>query len=139
MIKTCFQGKIYFVDEGSQNIFAYQLTFTKLELKVRRSTEYVIVWISKGLYKSKLLPLHGAILTNIKYFLPKIAMQFNNTPLVVEQDNYATEIVNDYIVYNLDNWRKILLRNFRIKNCLFGATTVVKNSDKKITCIVVME
>ena len=91
------------------------------------------------MYKSKLLPLHGAILTNIKYFLPKIAMQFNNTPLVVEQDNYATEIVNDYIVYNLDNWRKILLRNFRIKNCLFGATTVVKNSDKKIGCIVVME
>ena len=36
-------------------------------------------------------------------------MQFNKTPLVVEQNNYATKIVNGYIVYDLDNWPKFCL------------------------------
>ena len=40
-------------------------------------------------------------------------MQFNNAPLVVEQNN-----------------DKILLRDFRLKNCLFGATIIGKDSDK---------
>ena len=36
-----------------------------------------------------------------------------------------------YIVYDLDTWVKILLRNFTIRNCLFDATTIVENSDKE--------
>ena len=42
-----------------------------------------------------------------------------------------TKIVNVYIVYDLDAWPKIPLRNFTMKNCLFGATSIVKNSDKE--------
>ena len=57
-------------------------------------------------------------------------MQFNDTPLVVEQNNYATKIVNTFIVYDLDNLPKIPLRNFALKNCLFGATNIAKNSYK---------
>ena len=51
-------------------------------------------------------------------------MQFNNTPLVIEQNNYTTKNVNVYIVYDLNNWPKIPLRNFRLKNCLFRATNI---------------
>ena len=40
-----------------------------------------------------------------------------------------TTIVNVYIVYYLDNWPKILLNNFTLKNCLFGGTNAVTNSD----------
>ena len=58
-------------------------------------------------------------------------MQFNNTPLVVAQNNYITKTVNAYIVYDLDNWTKNPLRNFTLKNCLFGATNIVKNNDKE--------
>ena len=36
-----------------------------------------------------------------------------------------------YIVYDLDTCLKILLRNFTIRNCLFDATTIVKNSDEE--------
>ena len=32
--------------------------------------------------------------------------------------------------YDLDNCSKLRLRNFILKNCLFGATNIVKNSDK---------
>ena len=58
-------------------------------------------------------------------------MQFVYTPEVVDQINYATKIVNVYIVYDLDYWPKIPLKNLKLKNCLFGATNIAKNSDKE--------
>ena len=46
-------------------------------------------------------------------------MQFDNSNLVVEQNNYATKIVNVYIVYDLDTGPKVLLINFKLKiTCL---------------------
>ena len=60
----------------------------------------------------------------------RIGIQFNNSVLVVEQ-NYATKIVNAYIVYDLDDWPKNPKRNFKLKNCLFDVTNIRKNSDKK--------
>ena len=44
-----------------------------------------------------------AFLPNIKYFGCKIGIKFNNTPLVVEQNNYKTKTVSAYIVNDLDN------------------------------------
>ena len=38
--------------------------------------------------------------------------------------------MNAYIVYDLDNWLKIPLRNFALKNCLFVAIDTRKDSDK---------
>ena len=51
--------------DGSENMFAYQPPFIMLGLKVNKSAEYVIDWKSKGLNKSKLLPLDGAFFSNI--------------------------------------------------------------------------
>ena len=45
-----------------------------------------------------------------------MGIQFNKTPLVVEQNNYTTKIVNVYIVYDLDNCSKNPLRNFTLIN-----------------------
>ena len=64
-----------------------------------------------------------------KYFEYKIGLQFNNTPLVVEQNNYARKIVNVYIVYDLDYWSKIYI-NFTVLHRLFGATNKLRNNDK---------
>ena len=37
-------------------------------------------------------------------------------------------------------WQKLPLRNFTLKNCLFGATNIVKSCDKKLcVCIVATE
>ena len=36
-----------------------------------------------------------------------------------------------YIVHDLDAWQKIPLKNFTLKNCLFGATNIAKSSDKE--------
>ena len=58
-------------------------------------------------------------------------IKFDKDPLARVQNNYVTKIVNISIVYNLYAWTKIALRNFTIKNCLFGATSRVKKSDKQ--------
>ena len=39
------------------------------------------------------------------------------------------KIVNVYIIYDLDVWLRNLTSN--LKNCLFEATNIVKNSDNK--------
>ena len=72
----------------------------------------------------------SAFLYNIKLPGYKIRIQFNKSVLVIEQNNYATKIVNAYIVYDLDKWPRILFNNFELKNCLFGAINIVKNSNK---------
>ena len=47
-------------------------------------------------------------------------MKFDKDPFAVEQNNYLTKTVNVYMVYDLNAWPKISLRNYMIKNCLFG-------------------
>ena len=95
-------------------MFVYPPTFNVLELKIDKDPKYIIVWKSKGVYNSKLIALHGALLPNVNDFGNKIGIQINNAPLFVEQ-NYVSRIVNVYIVYDLDNWPKNPLRNFTQK------------------------
>ena len=57
--------------------------------------------------------------------------QFDKDPLVVEQNNCTSKVVNVYIVYDLNAWQRNPTTNFKFKNCLFGATSVIKNSRKE--------
>ena len=41
------------------------------------------------------------------------------------------KIENVYVLYNLDAWPRNPTTNFKSQNCLFGATSIVKNSDKE--------
>ena len=111
-------------------VFVYQPLFNMLELKKDKGTEYVIGWRSKGVYNSKLTSWHGTFLPNMKYFGQKIGIQFKNTSLVVEQNNYMTKAVDAHIAYDLDNWPKIPFRNFTLKNCLFGVINIEKDNDR---------
>ena len=83
------------------------------------------------MYTSNLKPLYTAFLHSIKRSRYKMGIKFDKNCLVVEQNNYLNKILNAYVVYNLDAWPKILLKHFTIKNCLFGATSIVKDSDKE--------
>ena len=79
----------------------------------------------------KLKPLYTAFLHSIKLTGYKIGIKLNKDPLAAEQDNYFTNIVNFYVVYDLAAWLRNPTYNFKFKNCLFGATNIVKNSDKE--------
>ena len=91
-------------------MFVYQPTFKTIKYK-NTNIEYITEWISNGLYNSRLNALNSDFLLNIKYFTKRMGIQFNNILLVVEQSNHTTEIVNVYIVYDLDNWPNVPLRN----------------------------
>ena len=122
-------GKMFFGDDSSQNIFAYQPTPDTLELKKDKSTDYVNSWKSKEVYTSK-LKLSRDIL-RIKRFGCKVGIKSDKDPLAVEQTNYVTKILNAYIVYDLHAWPTVPFDNLKLKNCFFGATNIVKNSDKE--------
>ena len=57
--------------------------------------------------------------------------KFDKHSLAVEQNNYASKIVNACTVYELDAWPRNPTNNVKFKNCLFGASSVVKKSDKE--------
>ena len=52
------------------------------------------------------LKLKKKLRTNISLLLIIIqkGIQFNNTPLVAEENNYEIKNVNAYIIDDLDNW-----------------------------------
>ena len=60
-----------------------------------------------------------------------MVIKFDKDASAEERNSYATNTVYDYIVYDLDAWPNNLLNNFKFKNCLFGATNMVNNSDKE--------
>ena len=51
--------------------------------------------------------------------------------LAVEKSNYLTEIAMFCILYDLDVWPRNPSNNFKFKDYLFGASVIVKNSDKQ--------
>ena len=85
--------------------------------------------------ESKLFSCHGAFLPDIKHFEYKIGIQFNNTALVVEQLNYATKTVNDYMIYNLVNSAE----QFYIEKLLVSCNEYSKTSVKVSIFIAAME
>ena len=125
-----FLGRNYFTsNDRSQNTFVYQPTLDTLELT--KVTDSVITCKSKGVFSSKLKPLFTVFFNSITLSEYKIGIKFDKDPLALDQNNHLIKIVNVFIVYDLDAWPKNPTDNFKIKNCLFGATNIVKNSDKE--------
>ena len=102
-----------------------------IRIKKDKGTDYVFSWKFKGLFNSKLKLFPTAFLNSIKHSEYQIGLKFNEDLLAMEQNNYLTKIVNVYIAYDLDAWLKVLLRNSTLTKCLFGATNLVKNTDKE--------
>ena len=101
-----------------------------LELKKDKGADYVLSWKSKGVYNSKLKSLYTAFSHSVKLSRYRMWVKFDKHPLAVEQNNYTTKIVNFSIVFDLDAWPRNPTNNFKFKNCLFGATNIVKSRDK---------
>ena len=68
----------------------------------------------KGVYTSKLFPLYN-LSPITKCFDCKLGLQFNNSVLVVEKNNYTTKILNACIVYDIDDRPINTLNNFILK------------------------
>ena len=73
-----------------------------LKEEEEKSAEYVIAWKPKKFLKSILEPLYNPFASTIKHFGYKIGIQFNNSGLVIERNNYLAKTINVYIVCYLD-------------------------------------
>ena len=83
------------------------------------------------MYDSKLKSLYPAFLNSIKLSEYRIGIKFGKDPSAVEKNNYLIKNFKRYIVYDLDAWPRNPTNNFKFKNFLFGATNLVRNSDKE--------
>ena len=55
-----------------------------------------------------------------------MGIKFDKDSSAVEQNNCVSKTVNAYIVYDLDIWPDDPRNNFKLKNCFFGTTNIVK-------------
>ena len=108
-----------------------EYTLDTYEFKKDKNTDYILIWKSNRVYTSKHQSLYTAFLHSIKFSGYRMRIKFDKDSLTVEQNNYATKIVNAFIVCNLDACQKNPLNNFKLKKCLLGATIIVQNSDKE--------
>ena len=70
-------------------------------------------------------------MNSIKLSEHRPGIKFVKDSLAAEENNYLTKTINVYIVYDLDTWSRNAANNFKFKNCLFGASNIVKHSDKE--------
>ena len=126
-------ARIYITsNDGSHNIFIHHPSNTwNVRIKKDKGTGHILIWELKGLYNSKLKTLYTAFLHSIKLSGYRIEIKFDKDSLAVEPSNKITKIGNVYIVYHLDAWPRNPTNNFKFNNFLFGATSIVKNSDKE--------
>ena len=79
--------------------------------------------------------MYTAFLHSAKISECRMRIKFDRDILAAKQSKYLTKIVKVYIVYNLDVWSRNPINIFKLKNYLFGATSIVKNGDKKKVCV----
>ena len=125
-----FIGKSHFEEDGTQNYLVFQ-PINKY-FKVITNTDYISSWKSKGLSAESIKPpttSDNSLAPTLSYYDTKTRVKFTGSCLKQPKFTYTHKtIVNIYIVYELgastsnDN-------DPTLKNCLFGAITLTKNTD----------
>ena len=127
---SCFIGKSYFDEDGTQNY----LVFQKINkyLKVITNTDYVLSWTSKGLSNESIKPpttSDNSLTPILNYYGTKTRVKFTGSCLKQPKISYTHgKVVNIYIVYELGA-SSSHVNDPTLKNCLFGAVTLTKNGD----------
>ena len=128
-----FRGKSYFEEDGTQNYLGLQPIIRYFRITV--NTKYVSSWKSKGLSDKTATPYatsDNSLTPLIDHYGSKVRLKFNKDCL--KQPNKITydkgHIVNIYIAYELGA-SSSSSSDPTLKNCLFGAVTLTKNSDIK--------
>ena len=121
-----FLDKSYFENDGNQNYLIFQLM--SRYLKFVTNTQNISSWRSKGLSDEEIKVVNG-LYPSVNYVNEKLRLKFEGSCLAQTKVTYTHKnIVNIYIVYEIS----AITRNSydpKLINGLFGAVTLVKNSD----------
>ena len=129
-----YHGKQYFDEEsGKQNylVFPPMRKYFKLN-SVVDTVDYVLSWQSKGLSNESIkapTTTNNNLTPELNYYGTKIKIKFSRSCLKQSSHIFThKKVVNIYIVYELAA-SSSHTSDPTIKNCLFGAVTLTKNSD----------
>ena len=121
-----FLGKSCFEVDGNQHYLIFQSMSWYLEFVT--NSQNISSWRSKGLSDEEIKVLNG-LYPSVDHVNQKLRLKFEGSCLAQAKVTYTRKnIVNIYIVYEID----ATTRNSydpKLINCLFGAVTLVKNSD----------
>ena len=126
-----FIGKSHFEEDGTQNYLVFQPIIRYF--RIIANTKYISSWKSKGLSDETITSYatsDNSLTPLIDHYGSKVRLKFNKDCL--KQPNNLTNDyghkVNVYIVYELGA-SSSNDSDPTLKNCLFGAVTLTKNTD----------
>ena len=127
-----FIGKSHF-DDGSQNYLVFQPMYRYFKwIAGVGSGDYIYYWKSKGLSDEIINSIETpnySITPNLDYYGTKTRVKFNGSCLKQNKVTFNhRKVVNIYIVYEL-NGSSSNNNNPRVRNSLFGAVRLTKNTD----------
>ena len=125
-----FIGKSHFEEDGTQNYLVFQPMYRYF--KMITNTDYISSWKSKGLSAESIKPpttSDNSLTPVLNYYGTKTRVKFNGSCLQQPKLSYTHgKVVNIYIVYELGT-SSFHDDDPTLKNCLFGAVTLTKNTD----------
>ena len=138
-----FIGKNYSEEDGTQNYLVFQPIFRYFKINTINTANYVLSWKSKGLSDETIKPpstSDNSLTPALSYYrASKIRVKFTGSCL--KQDKVIFnhgKVVNIYIIYELGASTSSD-SDPTIKNCLFGAVTLLKMQTLINIDILVME
>ena len=124
-----FRGKSHFGEDGTQNYLVFPPMYRYF--KMITNTDYISSWKSKGVSAERIKPpttSDNSLTPALNYYGTKTRVKFTGSCLKQSKISYTHgKIVNIYIVYELGA-SSSHINNRTLKNCLFGAVTLTKNS-----------
>ena len=125
-----FIGKSHFEEDDVQNYLVFQLVHRYF--KFISNTNFISEWISKGLSSESIKPparSNNSFAPAINNYGTKTRVRFTGSCLQQSKISYThKKIVNIYVVYELGA-SSSNINDPTLKNCLFGAVTLTKNTD----------
>ena len=116
-----FIGKSYFEEDGVQNYLVFQ-PINKYFKSITNSN-YVLSWISKGLSNESIKPPSAPsnfLTPSLNYLGTKTRVNFSGSFLKQDKVTYNHgNIVNIYIVYEVNKKDKTVISDPTLENCLF--------------------
>ena len=125
-----FIGKSHFEGDGVQNSFVFQPMYKYFKTD---SSYHILSWTSKGLSNESVKPPsapNNFLTPSLNYLGTKIRVKFSGSCLKQDKVTYTHgNIVNIYIVYEINNEDNTVISDPTLENCLFGTVTLTKNAD----------
>ena len=97
-------------------------------------TESLVAWQPKTLSNENIscpTTSNNSLSSKLKWYNSEIRLEFKSSCLKQDKVTFTpNNVVNLFIVHELNRWSQDLNGEFTLKGCLFGAVTLTKKADR---------